>query len=236
MDNSHLLMPLEVRSDTNATRAPYATRSVFGWALNGPVEGCNDSHVRGVSSFHITLEEQVGNMWEFENRDVNDMGKVCYSVEDQRVLDLWQSEIEFDNGHYTLPIPWRQSRPSLPNNRYLAECRLHSQVKRLNKMGLLDVYNDNVTKMVDNGYAARVPDSDLLLDDGSIWYLPHHHVTRQSKPGKIHVVFDCAAKYHDVSLNNQCLQGPDLTNKLISVLLRFRLFKFAVMGDIEAMY
>ena len=36
-------------------------------------------------------------MWEFENRDVNDMGKVCYYVEDQRVLDLWQSEIEFDN-------------------------------------------------------------------------------------------------------------------------------------------
>ena len=97
MDNSHLLMPLEVPSDKNATRAPYATPSVFGLALNGPVEGCNDSHVRGVSSFHITLEEQVGNMWEFENRDVNDMGKVCYYVEDQRVLDLWQSEIEFDN-------------------------------------------------------------------------------------------------------------------------------------------
>ena len=66
MDNSHLLMPLEVRSDENAARAPYATRLVFGWALNGPVEGCNDSHVRGVSSFHITLEEQVGNMWEFD--------------------------------------------------------------------------------------------------------------------------------------------------------------------------
>ena len=39
-----------------------------------------------------------------------------------------------------------------------------------------------------------------------------------------------------MSLNNQCLQGPDLTNKLISVLLRFRQYKFAVMGDIEAMY
>ena len=46
MDNSHLLMPIEVRSDKNATRAPYATRSLFGWALNGPVEDCNDSHVR----------------------------------------------------------------------------------------------------------------------------------------------------------------------------------------------
>ena len=98
------------------------------------------------------------------------------------------------------------------------------------------MYNDNVTKMVDNGYAERVPDSDLLLNDGSIWYFIHHHVTSQSKPGKIRVVFECAAKYHDGSLNNQCLQGPDLTNKLISVLLWFRQFTFAVMGDMVAMY
>lgn len=32
------------------------------------------------------------------------------------------------------------------------------------------------------------------------------------------------------------LQGPDLTNKLLGVLLRFRQGSVAVMGDIEAMY
>ena len=81
-----------------------------------------------------------------------------------------------------------------------------------------------------------IPDSELGLNDGSVWYLPHHHVTSEAKPGKIRVVFDCAAKFRDVSLNNQCLQGPDLVNKLIHVLLRFRQFSYAVMADIEAMY
>ena len=33
-----------------------------------------------------------------------------------------------------------------------------------------------------------------------------------------------------------CRQGPDLNNKLINVLLRFRQHRVAVVGDIEAMY
>ena len=39
-----------------------------------------------------------------------------------------------------------------------------------------------------------------------------------------------------MSLNNQTMQGTDLTTKLISVLLRFRQFKCAIMADIQAMY
>ena len=36
--------------------------------------------------------------------------------------------------------------------------------------------------------------------------------------------------------NNQCMQGPDLVNKLLSVLLRFRQYHYAIMADIESMY
>ena len=71
------------------------------------------------------------------------------------------------------------------------------------------------------------------MRDESVWYLPHHC---ESKPGKVRVVFDCAATYAGVSLNNQCHQGPDLNNKLIGVLLRFRQYPYAVMADIESMY
>ena len=53
-------------------------------------------------------------------------------------------------------------------------------------------------------------------------------------PSKI--VFDCAASSKGVSLNQQLLQGPDMTNKLVGVLLRFREDPIAFLVDIEAMF
>ena len=49
------------------------------------------------------------------------------------------------------------------------------------------------------------------------------------------MVYDCAASLKGVSLNNQCMRGPN--NKLIiDVLLRFRRYPWAITADIEGMY
>lgn len=56
------------------------------------------------------------------------------------------------------------------------------------------------------------------------------------KPDKIRVVFDCSATYMGVSLNKTLLQGPDLTNNLLGVLIRFRSEKVPLLGDIEKMF
>ena len=58
----------------------------------------------------------------------------------------------------------------------------------------------------------------------------------KKKSGKIRVVFDCSALYHGFSLNQQLLQGPDLTNNLTGVLCRFRMEQIAFMRDIKAMF
>ena len=71
------------------------------------------------------------------------------------------------------------------------------------------------------GHAQKVPIEELSLKEKPIWYLPHHPVTYPQKPGKVRVVFDCAAKYCGTSLNQQLFQGPDLTNSLVEVLIRF---------------
>lgn len=52
---------------------------------------------------------------------------------------------------------------------------------------------------------------------------------------KIHVVFDCSAKYREKSLNDELLQGSDLTNQVVGVLTRFREHDIATMADIESM-
>ena len=68
------------------------------------------------------------------------------------------------------------------------------------------------------------------------WYIPHHGIYHPRKPGKIRVVFDCSAKFQAKSLNDLLLKGPDLTNTLYGVLMRFRQERIAIMADIEAMF
>ena len=53
---------------------------------------------------------------------------------------------------------------------------------------------------------------------------------------KTRIVFDCAAMKKGVSLNDRVLQGPDMTNSLLGVMLPFRQELIALMADIEAMF
>ena len=89
--------------------------------------------------------------------------------------------------------------------------------------------------LLDKDYARKVIDKD---QDSSkiLWYLPHHPVLNPHKPEKVRVVFDCSAKYGNTSLNDQLLQGPDMTNTLVGVLTRFREERVAMTSDIESMF
>ena len=61
-------------------------------------------------------------------------------------------------------------------------------------------------------------------------------VSPPPKSGKVCVVFDCSAKYHGKSLNDELLQAPGLTNSLIGVLTRFHQDPVAFLSDVEAMF
>ena len=78
-------------------------------------------------------------------------------------------------------------------------------------------------------YSGRMDDSLA----GRTWYVPHHGVYHPSKPRKIRVVFDCSAQCS--VLSQELLTGPDLTNLIVGVLIRFRQREVAFMADIESM-
>ena len=155
------------------------------------------------------------------------------SVEDKKALKVMESTVEMVNGQYQVALPWRH----LSNNRLMAERGLHSLKRRLLKdRDLLDKYKASINDYVKKGYASRVPEAEIKTGGRPIWYLPHHPVIHPHKPGKVRVVFDCAAKYNGTSLNEQLLQGPDLTNSLVGVLTRVRQEPVALVADIEAMF
>ena len=49
-------------------------------------------------------------------------------------------------------------------------------------------------------------------------------------------MFDCAAKFKGTSRNDQLLQGPDLTNGLLGVIIRFCQEPVAMVADCEGMF
>ena len=113
--------------------------------------------------------------------------------------------------------------------------RLHNLKRTLHRKCRYNQYDSEINKLLQRNYAEKVPE-DQLSSKNRIWYLPHQPVITEKKPGKVRVVFDCAARYHGESLNDKALRGPDLNNKLSHVLLRLRENPYAFTADVEAMY
>ena len=57
-----------------------------------------------------------------------------------------------------------------------------------------------------------------------------------SQKEKVRRVCNAAAKHQSVSLNDMLMTGPDLLQKLLAVLFKFRQHKWAMTADIESMF
>ena len=171
--------------------------------------------------------------WRLDNID-SGVEEQQMSVEDHRVLTLWEDTTWKEDGHYYCHIPFKSHPPGLPNNKMVAEKRLGSLRRRLlGDRELHCKYKEGMEDMLVKGFVEPVDEEDS--PQGAMWYMPHHCVENSNK-AKIRIVFDSTAPYKGTSLNKQVYQGPDLMNNLLGVLLRFREQCVAVMGDVEAMF
>ncbi|XP_013403245.1 uncharacterized protein LOC106168647 [Lingula anatina] len=224
---------------------PYAMRLRHGWTVHGPAYSSDVDHI---SCNRIMVEETckelftpatVMHMMELDFNDHKPLypDEKGMSQEDRKFIQLVEEGIFFADGHYTVPLPFRSKAVSIPNNRSQAVQRVMWQKKKMLKNYTFQSdYIDFMSKIIDRGYAERIPINDVTPVEGRVWYLPHHGIYNPNKPGKMRVVFDASAKYQGTSLNDHLLQGPDLANNLFGVLSRFRQHQIAFIGDIEAMF
>ena len=231
-DAPQVLVPLEVRRGMEGE--PYAVRTCLGWTVNGPL--ADGIPAAAVSSFvQGGLESQVERFWKLDTTDLSDDRTM--SLDDKKAVKTWNDSIILVDGHYQLDIPFKSIPPNLPENKIVAERRLQSLAKRLTKdPGLHSRYCAEMQHLLSRGFSERVPEQELESSPGQTWYLPHHCVLNPNKPEKLRIVFDCAARCCDTSLNDRVLQGPDMMNKLVGILTRFREHKVGLMGDIEQMF
>ena len=209
---------------------PIGVRTAFGWTMVGGVKNDDLAFTHRLLTHNLTDKMILDSLQ--ENLTVDHSEKKV-SQNDLLFMKIMQENISKENDHYSLPLPFRE-RPRLPDNSSYVMGRFSQLKNRLNRNAeFKHKYFEFMDNMVSNGEA------ELALGDtaeGECWYIPHHGVYHPHKPGKLRVVFDCSAKYRGQSLNGHLLQGPDLTNNLVGILLRFRKDKVAVSCDIKSMF
>ncbi|XP_062585367.1 uncharacterized protein LOC134247040 [Saccostrea cucullata] len=157
------------------------------------------------------------------------------SIEDKKFLHFMESSFHrSSDGFWEEPLPFREGRQPLPDNRSMAlhraksfDANLRSNTEK--KKQVIEF----VEKLLQNEHAELAPKLPVNVER---WYLPMFAVFHPKKPESIRVVFDSSAKYQDVSLNSVLLQGPDLLNSLVGILFRFRQEKVAITMDVQHMF
>ena len=96
-------------------------------------------------------------------------------------------------------------------------------------------YNDVIQEQLKQGIIEPV-EQGVNNGVGKVHYIPHHEVIRVDKETtKLRVVYDASARAgrNSPSLNDCLYVGPPLSPYIYDVLLRFRINKIAITGDIE---
>ena len=217
---------------------PSAYLTPLGWVVFGPTDITDDDvlplhHVRPVDEITEILQNQY-------QRDFWEKDAYCKrenSIEDNLFLEKVSSSIQFDDGKYTVSLPFRSTEPIiLPDNREAAEQRMRCLKRKFERdEKLKSDYISSIEGNLRKGYAEPVPQSELNRNDGMVWRVPHHGVKHPTKD-KRRVVFDLKSTFLGTSPNDHLLQGPDLTNSLLGTLLRFRFGEYAVTADIQEMF
>ena len=222
---------------------PYAQQTPFGWTVVGPLRYKRESDVPSnvnllQSVSNDQLSEQMSRFWKHDFPDAIHSNKSEFSIEDKIAERIVRPTVKKVDGRYLCKMPFRTRPQDIPNNRTLAETRMKYLYRKLQKDNSVKAaYVKCMEGYIRDGYARKVCDAELMSDGQyEVSYIPHHAVTNPKKPGKVRVVFDCAAKYAGKSLNDHLYTGPDIVNSLLGVLFRFRQEPVAIVGDVEMMY
>ena len=156
-DNRHILQPHEI---VNSVSGHYAYRTSVGWVVNCPriesTENSRKSFLINVGSTSHPLCSLCSDVVD-SVRDTN-----SYSAEQKRFLDFVSDSIRHcEDSHYEIPLPLRDSKTFLPSNKPMAKRRAELLKKRFDKNPqFYEDYRNFVNKMISNGYAEAVEESD----------------------------------------------------------------------------
>lgn len=237
LPDSFLTAPLSLTSGGYGDVIAIQTR--LGWIAYGGGDDSDVPHCFVNVQKRCTCDEElaalVKNFYDLEAFGVR-ADRLLLGDEDQQAVNQMTETTKYDGARYTTRLLWRDER-DLPDSRPMALRRLKSLSQKLSRdpQGRENMERQ-IRQYVEKGYVRKLCPQETNVRDRRTWYIPLFTVTNPNKPGKVRIVWDCAASVNGVSLNSCLLKGPDLLVPLADVLLRFREGAVAVAADITEMF
>lgn len=219
---------------------PIALCTKLGYVLSGPVvipaPGQGDSTVSLTETHVLKITNSVveeRNSLEGEIKHFWDLGTLGIKRDEPLVYEKFIEDITHNGERYEVKLPFKESRPFLPDNYQLSKLRLESLVRRLkSNPEVLKHYDEAIQELKKN--IIEPVNMEEQPEVGSVHYLPHRAVIRLDKDTtKLRVVYDASAKRGGRSLNDCLYSGPPLTLMIFDVMVRFRVHRVALTADIE---
>ena len=223
---------------------PVAVLTDFGWCLVGMIREDIPNEVQINAIFgEETILKRLDNMYyaDFCYKPIEDFPAEMthHSQADKYAIDQMLSSMKhLEDGHYEVATPWILGREAT-REEFAKRNSLGTAIKRMDNLrkkfqknpALKEGSFKQMQETIDLGHAVVI--DDLSAPEGApVWYMPDLVVLHPDKPGKFRVCQDASAKSGGRSLNDYLLDGPDVMNKLLGILLRMREGPYFITGDI----
>ena len=166
-----------------------ALNTKLGWVLFGPYEKRTNSNltistpVLSATNL-VNVTENVA--FEMEGTALDNEVKKLWDLETIGIKDDETSRVErcvenftFTGGRYQVDLPFKENRRFMEDNFYLAENRLRSLKKKLDKdPDMLQKYDEIIKSQLEKGIVENATTKPVM---GEVTYSPHRHVIREDK-------------------------------------------------------
>ncbi|XP_055622043.1 uncharacterized protein LOC129773533 [Toxorhynchites rutilus septentrionalis] len=216
---------------------PTLQNTQLGWIVSGtiPDEACCYSSI--VSHSSESVEDQLMRFFELELCRTTS----TFSLEETACEKHFERTTKKDcSGKFIVHLPKKPYLiDRLGESRSIALRRFSALEKRLNaNVNVKQMYSNFINEYRNLNHMREVLPIDEEKSMQTPYYMPHHAVLKpDSTSTKLRVVFDASCPSSSgISLNAALMVGPVVQDDLYSIILRFRLHKYAIIADIEKMY
>ncbi|XP_043216786.1 uncharacterized protein LOC122379004 [Amphibalanus amphitrite] len=122
----------------------------------------SESQVREVSPLEVLK------VLESDFQETGREDKTALSIQDQQFVKKMSEGLEHrEDGHFQMPLPLKNDKVSMPNNKTVAMQRLKGlKAKLVRNEAYRHDYTGFMAATLEKGYAEKVPSEELELDDG----------------------------------------------------------------------